>query len=106
MTTHAPGYTVRRATEADLPAAQALMRETVEVDFGVADRPDDHRYIADLRGSYLTFPHSPGALAFWTSVATPVGEQPHTDIPREVFFEFDAATARRIVAGEWPARSA
>lgn len=182
------GYTIRPATEADLPAAQALMRHTIEVDFGTPYRADYHRDIADLRGSYLepdrhalfvavddatgevigtgglrvgklrggppdlvaryagedtaqlvriyvrqdqrrrgiaraiverclrfavedggyaifalhTFPHSPGALAFWSSMATQVGEQPHTDIPPELFFEFDPQTARRIAAGEWP----
>jgi len=53
-----------------------------------------------------TFPHSPGALAFWQSMATQVGEQPHTDIPPEIFFEFDPAVARRIAAGDWPARPA
>lgn len=53
-----------------------------------------------------TFPHSPGALAFWQSMATQVGEQPHTDIPPEIFFEFDPAVARRIAAGEWPAHPA
>ena len=37
-------------------------------------------------------------------MASQVGEQPHTDIPPEIFFEFDPATARRIAAGEWPAR--
>jgi GNAT superfamily N-acetyltransferase len=51
-----------------------------------------------------TFPHSPGALAFWQSMATQVGEQAHTDVPPEIFFEFDPAVAHRIAAGEWPAR--
>lgn len=186
------GFTIRRATEADIPAAGALMRRTLEVDFGTPFRPDFHRDIADLKGSYLeperhtllvavddatgdvvatggirvgklrggpedlvhryagddtaqlvriyvrrdhrrrgiaraiveaclrfaiddggygifalhTFPHSPGALAFWQSMATQVGEQPHTDIPPEIFFEFDPAVARRIAAGDWPARPA
>ena len=188
--TAAPAYTVRPATEDDLPAAQALMRETVEVDFRTPYRPDYHRDIANLRGFYLepkrhslfvavdaesgevvgtggirigtlrggpphlvaryggddtaqlvriyvrrdqrrrgiaraiveaclrfavdeggyrifalhTFPHSPGALAFWSSMATRVGEHPHTDIPPEIFFEFEPDTARRIAAGEWPDR--
>lgn len=187
MTIKPAGFTIRRATGADLPAAEALMRHTVEVDFGTPYRPDYHRDIADLRGFYLeprrhalfvavddktgeivgtggvrvgklrggpehlvrryagedtaqlvriyvrqdhrrrgiaraivqaclrfavdeggyeifalhTFPHSPGALAFWSSMATQVGEQPHTDIPKEIFFEFEPETARRIAAGEW-----
>jgi ribosomal protein S18 acetylase RimI-like enzyme len=184
------GFTIRRATEADLPAAQALMRRTLEEEFGTSYRPDYHRDIADLKGTYLepdrhtllvavddassdivatggirvgklhggpehlvrryagddtaqlvriyvrrdhrrrgiaraivqaclryavddggygifalhTFPHSPGAPAFWQSMATQVGKQAHTDIPPEIFFEFDPAVARRIAAGEWPAR--
>lgn len=192
MTGTSPGFAVRRATAEDVPAAQALMRTTVEVDFGTPYRPDYHRDIADLTGFYLepdrhalfvavdgatgevvgtggirvgklrggprhlvrryagedtaqlvriyvrqdhrrrgiaraivraclrfalddggyrifalhTFPHSPGALAFWSSMATQVGEQPHTEIPPQIFFEFDPAVARAIAAGEWPARPA
>ena len=189
----APGsFTIRPATDADIPAAGALMHSTLELDFGTPFRPDFHRDIADLKGSYLepdrhtllvavddatgeivatggirvgrlrggpehlvrryagddtaqlvriyvrrdhrrrgiaraivqaclrfavddggygifalhTFPHSPGALAFWQSMATKVGEQPHTDIPPEIFFEFDPGVARRIAAGDWPARTA
>jgi ribosomal protein S18 acetylase RimI-like enzyme len=183
---------VRPAAATDLPAAAALMRRTVEEDFGTPYDPDYHRDISDLAGFYLepprhtllvavddatgevvgtggirvgrlrggpehlvrryagddtaqlvrvyvrrdqrrrgiaraivqaclryavddggyaifalhTFPHSPGALAFWQSIATQVGEQPHIDIPREIFFEFDPAVARRIAAGDWPARPA
>lgn len=182
------GFTVRRASEADLRAAQALMLRTIEEDFGTSFDPNHHRDVADLAGAYLqadrhalfvaiddasdevvatggirvgrlrggpehlvnryagedtaqlvriyvrrdqrrrgiaraivaaclrfaiddggygifalhTFPHSPGALAFWSSMATQVGEQPHTDIPREIFFEFEPETARRIARGEWP----
>jgi ribosomal protein S18 acetylase RimI-like enzyme len=185
-------FTIRRATEADIPAAHALMRRTIEEDFKTPYRPDYHRDVADLKGSYLepdrhtllvavddatgeivgtggirvgklrggpehlvaryagddtaqlvriyvrredrrrgiaraiaqaclqfavddggyeifalhTFPHSPGALAFWQSMATQVGEQAHTDIPPEIFFEFEPALARRIAAGEWPSRQA
>jgi GNAT superfamily N-acetyltransferase len=189
--TAAPGYSIRPATEDDVPAAQALMRWTVEEDFGTPYRPEYHRDIADLQGSFLerarhtlfvavddatgeivgtggirvgklrggpehlvrryagddtaqlvriyvrrdhrrrgiaraivqaclryavddggygifalhTFPHSPGALAFWSSMATQVGEQPHTDIPSEIFFEFEPEAARRIATGDWPGRA-
>ena len=185
-------FSVRPATAADLPAAEALMRRTVEEDFGTPYDPGYHRDISDLAGFYLepprhtllvavddatgevvgtggirvgrlrggpkhlvrryagddtaqlvriyvrrdqrrrgiaraivqaclrfgvddggyaifalhTFPHLPGALAFWRSMATQVGEQPHTDIPPEIFFEFDPLVARQIAAGDWPERPA
>jgi ribosomal protein S18 acetylase RimI-like enzyme len=188
-----PGtFTIRPATVADLPAAKALMRRTVEEDFGTPYDPGYHRDIDDLVAAYLepprhtlfvavddatgeivgtggirvgrlrggpehlvrryagddtaqlvriyvrrdhrrrgiaravvqaclrfavddggyaifalhTFPHSPGALEFWQSMATQIGDQPHTDIPPEIFFEFDPEVARRIAAGEWPTRPA
>lgn len=184
--TSSPGFTIRPATRDDLPAAEALMRRTVEEDFGTAYDPAYHRDIADLEGAYLepprhtllvatddqtreiigtggvrvgslrggpehlvrrydgdetaqlvriyvrredrrrgiaravvreclafaladggysiialhTFPHSPGALPFWRSVATQVGYQERSEIPPEAFFEIDPEAARRIVAGE------
>jgi len=187
-----PAYTIRPASAADLPAAKALMRRTVEEDFGTPYDPAYHRDIDDLAGFYLapprhrlfvaidagsgaligtggirvgrlrggpehlvrryagddtaqlvriyvgrehrrrgiaraivqaclafaldeggysiialhTFPHSPGALPFWQSMATQVGYQERSQIPPEAFFEIEVEAARRIVAGEWSARSA
>jgi ribosomal protein S18 acetylase RimI-like enzyme len=49
-----------------------------------------------------TFPHSPGALAFWQSMATQVGYQERSGIPAEAFFEIDLEDARRMVAGTRP----
>jgi MFS family permease/GNAT superfamily N-acetyltransferase len=177
------GITIRAAGPADLPAAAALMRQTVEEDFETPYHPSYHRDIADLEAAYLgpprhtlfiaiddasgavvgtggvrvgrlrggppelvrryagddtaqlvriyvrrearrrgiaraivgaclefvladggysiialhAFPHSPGALSFWESIATRVGYQEHTDIPPEAFFEIDFDDARRIV---------
>ncbi|MBF8290579.1 MAG: hypothetical protein HW391_1547 [Chloroflexi bacterium] len=184
--TSTPGFTIRLATGDDLAAAEALMRRTVEEDFGTKYDPTYHRDIADLAGSYLeparhrlfvvtddttgevigtggirvgrlrggpahlvrrydgeetaqlvriyvrredrrrgiahavvreclafalaeggysiialhTFPHSPGALPFWQSVATQVGYQERSEVPPEAFFEIDLEQARRIVAVE------
>ena len=46
-----------------------------------------------------TFPHSPGALAFWQSMATQVGYQERSGIPAEAFFEIDLEDARGMAAG-------
>lgn len=184
-----PGtFTIRPATVADLPAAKALMRRTVEEDFGTPYDPGYHRDIDDLVAAYLepprhrlfvalegtsseligtggirvgrllggpehlvrryadddtaqlvriyvarehrrrgiaravvraclafaledggysiialhTFPHSPGALPFWQSMATQVGYQERSEIPPEAFFEIDLEEARRMVAGDPP----
>lgn len=47
-----------------------------------------------------TFPHSPGALPFWESMARRVGALSRTGLPSEVFFEIDLDVARRMVGAE------
>lgn len=177
------GFTVRPATEADLPAAQAVMLRTLEEDFRTGYDPAVQLDIADLRGTYLeparhvlfvavdeatgeivatggtrdgrlaggpphlveryargdtaqlvriyvrredrrrgiaravvlanlafilaepsyvrvalhTFPHSPGALPFWESMATRLEGHERDGMPLQLFFEIDLADARRLV---------
>ena len=186
--TASPTFSVREATATDLTAAEALMRRTVEQDFGTPYDPGYHRDINDLAAAYLepsrhalfvavddasgevigtgglrvgrlrggpddlvrryagdetaqlvqiyvarehrrqgiaralvraclafavhdggysiialhTFPHSPGALPFWESMATRVGYQERSEIPPETFFEIDIDDARRLAAEGGP----
>lgn len=68
--------------------ARALVRANLEFILGEASY---------VRIALHTFPHSPGALPFWESMATRLEGYERAGMPRQLFFEIGLDDARRLV---------